>query len=673
MGNTNATTNTDTNSPPDTSVDSQELSVCSQTSVEVKVDSDFQVIDANGSICYEEKSSLQSEGSSLALSDSAMPLSFDDIAEHTPQVAENLTQVAPLSNLVARTTIYQDALPESATSFERTDSLAVCICLYFVYKFLSSFTFRPVKDTRIQLFLPVHPNPTIEDERCSYAPNEPTEDCDECASFNTDDVTHGPRGTNKTIEEDLDRVAAQMLHDLGIPVISTYADITNIALRYPEAASAILKMPLSASPLAVACALNLMALPTSPAKEYNNFTMDSFHPPVADKKSPAHTPERPNWALAPDEPTEVTQIHSEQLRPRAGKRAKNYRFIEQATPQSLIANDEMDPWCYTSDLSASLEPAEKISFPGGGEKHLNISCPKRSFLHEYPPHLDTNVVSTSTPPKIAAESVPNIIVNEFELGRSLSEWSADEAQTEGTKNICDPWGDSTIDVIRVVGAIEEEAADEWQHKPKLDSWLLPVERKGSPGQSQAGYLEVPKPAHTERRRRWNLDVDPYEDDSPSELYAFTSSGSQTPEKKSPPASHPISSTPPDRWTAKSTNDPHPLHVVSAVGGPSPPRKRSPLLEDAIKAIILEPQPSAAVPIRSPHDPPGRASPTDLAGRTPRVLSFFSNDERDEETHFRHKALGKIPEFSASSSPMAPHNDLLGQSYSHPGKGVSQVP
>ncbi|KAI0700719.1 hypothetical protein BC835DRAFT_1326028 [Cytidiella melzeri] len=86
------------------------------------------------------------------------------------------------------------------------------------------------------------------------------------------------------------RVRRGLIEPFGISAPATYADATNLATQFPEHKEAILALPLSPTRL---------------------------EPQVV------HTPSRPNWALAPDEP--CTPPAREEVGNRSGRRARGAR------------------------------------------------------------------------------------------------------------------------------------------------------------------------------------------------------------------------------------------------------------------------------------------------------------------------------------------------------------
>ncbi|KAI0650575.1 hypothetical protein C8Q79DRAFT_1006826 [Trametes meyenii] len=92
-----------------------------------------------------------------------------------------------------------------------------------------------------------------------------------------------------------------------IPTAITYADAMNLALKHPDMSSKILNEPL------VSSACHSPVRTTSPTRNSAVSFKEAGHPgppPPPDavldarlkRPAPAHTAERPNWALAPDEP-----------------------------------------------------------------------------------------------------------------------------------------------------------------------------------------------------------------------------------------------------------------------------------------------------------------------------------------------------------------------------------
>ncbi|KAK0243069.1 hypothetical protein EDD85DRAFT_786033 [Armillaria nabsnona] len=71
-------------------------------------------------------------------------------------------------------------------------------------------------------------------------------------------------------------------HYVQLPILSSYADATNFAARFPELASEVLSRPLRTVPISGFANVEQSALETG-------------HP-----KMPEHTADRPNWALAPE-------------------------------------------------------------------------------------------------------------------------------------------------------------------------------------------------------------------------------------------------------------------------------------------------------------------------------------------------------------------------------------
>ncbi|KAJ7068541.1 hypothetical protein C8F01DRAFT_1118485 [Mycena amicta] len=130
-------------------------------------------------------------------------------------------------------------------------------------------------------------------------------------SFNTSfDTSFGPvasspkRALEKTTyrEYEANKSTRSILMENGeaIPSPVTYADATNIATKYPELASKVLKAPLD-SP---------SGTPLHARRELQPEEFDSSNVSVLAEKAvaaqaqavvPVHTPDRPNWALAPEQ------------------------------------------------------------------------------------------------------------------------------------------------------------------------------------------------------------------------------------------------------------------------------------------------------------------------------------------------------------------------------------
>ncbi|KAI0677385.1 hypothetical protein C8Q78DRAFT_86641 [Trametes maxima] len=98
----------------------------------------------------------------------------------------------------------------------------------------------------------------------------------------------------------------------GIPTAVTYADAMNLALKHPDMSARILNEPLAStctsacpSPARTASPIcgSAFSVKKADCSEPDSAPLPKTTPNVELKKqAPAHTAERPNWALAPDEP-----------------------------------------------------------------------------------------------------------------------------------------------------------------------------------------------------------------------------------------------------------------------------------------------------------------------------------------------------------------------------------
>ncbi|KAJ3783200.1 hypothetical protein GGU10DRAFT_389265 [Lentinula aff. detonsa] len=107
-------------------------------------------------------------------------------------------------------------------------------------------------------------------------------------SLQFSDIVSSANGDTKTLSDDPEALSSTLLN----MSIRTYADATNIANLYPELAPTVLTMPLSRKSV---------SLPEPPRKEIKIQTVLS-HP---SNNMPAHTSEKPNWAVAPNPATDV--------------------------------------------------------------------------------------------------------------------------------------------------------------------------------------------------------------------------------------------------------------------------------------------------------------------------------------------------------------------------------
>ncbi|KAJ3992804.1 hypothetical protein F5050DRAFT_1811122 [Lentinula boryana] len=102
-------------------------------------------------------------------------------------------------------------------------------------------------------------------------------------SLQFSDIVSSANGDTKTLSDDPEALSSALLS----MSIKTYADATNIANLYPELAPTVLTMPLSRKSV---------SLPEPPRREIKIQTFLS-HP---SNSMPAHTSEKPNWAVAPN-------------------------------------------------------------------------------------------------------------------------------------------------------------------------------------------------------------------------------------------------------------------------------------------------------------------------------------------------------------------------------------
>ncbi|KZT29252.1 hypothetical protein NEOLEDRAFT_1166791 [Neolentinus lepideus HHB14362 ss-1] len=104
-------------------------------------------------------------------------------------------------------------------------------------------------------------------------------------------------------DESLDRAAASdialdFLRSNNIPHPTTYAEATNLADRFPQHNLAILSLPIRHSRQSQPWATSKSFVKNIASHQKGN--AEDRRP--LNRRGPAHTPERPNWALAPDEP-----------------------------------------------------------------------------------------------------------------------------------------------------------------------------------------------------------------------------------------------------------------------------------------------------------------------------------------------------------------------------------
>ncbi|KAI0775951.1 hypothetical protein BD413DRAFT_256748 [Trametes elegans] len=107
-----------------------------------------------------------------------------------------------------------------------------------------------------------------------------------------------------------------------VPAPSTYAEATNLALQYPQLSSKLLNEPLASAcpshcptPVRSASPVRRSTHASPTRATLTKVASPSDMTPTGSPKKPAHTADRPNWALAPDEPT------TRQGRPRERARA----------------------------------------------------------------------------------------------------------------------------------------------------------------------------------------------------------------------------------------------------------------------------------------------------------------------------------------------------------------
>ncbi|KAF7332294.1 hypothetical protein MKEN_00110600 [Mycena kentingensis (nom. inval.)] len=154
-------------------------------------------------------------------------------------------------------------------------------------------------------------------------------------SVNTSFATSSPQ---QTFDETF-QFESSFLIDNAIAPPTTYADATNIASKYPALASKVLKEPL-ASPVRTIRELDTSldgnrsteSVPASPAIASPVVVPSPMISP--------HTPDRPNWALAPDEQLQERSYARRDNRERGRNRDNNHY----APPQ-----EEDNKWAYAGD------------------------------------------------------------------------------------------------------------------------------------------------------------------------------------------------------------------------------------------------------------------------------------------------------------------------------------
>ncbi|TFK43757.1 hypothetical protein BDQ12DRAFT_731741 [Crucibulum laeve] len=179
-----------------------------------------------------------------------------------------------------------------------------------------------------------------------------------------------------------------------LPVIATYADATNLAMRFPQLAFEVLNRPLLSS-------YNVEKKEPEPEVESTPMTLSPMvapaPPPV---KVPAHTPGKPNWALAPeDEPCLPAAAQFTRgggyKRGRGTQRANNYRQ-SRTNPTCFPEFQVKDYEAYTSDPTGvqGLETFEAYAVAPGAARASTVVEPVWSRCDNI--HPDSNHAETYT-------------------------------------------------------------------------------------------------------------------------------------------------------------------------------------------------------------------------------------------------------------------------------------
>ncbi|KZT06431.1 uncharacterized protein LAESUDRAFT_177470 [Laetiporus sulphureus 93-53] len=95
------------------------------------------------------------------------------------------------------------------------------------------------------------------------------------------------------------RVEEHTIEPLGLPLPSTYAEATNLAMKYPEIADQILKLPLSTTHSDESDAIKTGRDASTNSHSTSPDRLEDESRGRA--RGPTHTTERPNWALAPND------------------------------------------------------------------------------------------------------------------------------------------------------------------------------------------------------------------------------------------------------------------------------------------------------------------------------------------------------------------------------------
>ncbi|KAJ6538563.1 hypothetical protein DFH09DRAFT_1177233 [Mycena vulgaris] len=311
----------------------------------------------------------------------------------------------------------------------------------------------------------------------------------------------------------------------------TYADATNIATKYPELADRVLN-----EPLATPVQTNIMLQPDEAEQFYSpHEAPTSTLPAEPTPAMPDHTPDHPNWALAPDDPESdyysprpPRRDRRESTRHQSSGYAQNQNEFDdrressrrQSSGYTQNQNEFDDQWQSSQGHgdSSQRNASQRYSGPPRGydekEDYKNaVNGPSRrgwsqepsnsanDRSHDAPPHLrgnDSHDQSYRLPTRPSGPRMDsmNVAAPVEESAPAVDEWTSTH----------DPWAPAAEQPAETPQSstrpgFNSEAVDEWM--PKHDAWAVPAEQpkteaRGVQGPPSSQSFHLPTVPETDR-------------------------------------------------------------------------------------------------------------------------------------------------------------------------------
>ncbi|KAJ7129412.1 hypothetical protein C8R44DRAFT_77303 [Mycena epipterygia] len=280
----------------------------------------------------------------------------------------------------------------------------------------------------------------------------------------------------------------------------TYADAANIAAKYPELATKVLN-----EPLATPVQTNIMLEPEEEAEHYFTPQTNDISLPLESGEPvpamPAHTPDRPNWALAPvDSEPEYREFRPRRDRGEYGRRPSSGYQQNQ--------NEFDDAWQYgRGDRShgdrSHQNSSQHHSGQGRGydeqEDYNNArNGPNRRGWsqepshgandrnHDLPPHMranDSHDQSYRLPTRPSETRMDS-----FSAAARVEESVEPVEPVDGWTPTHDAWA-PTAEQPAETRQVPEATVDEWA--PKHDAWAAPAEQPAAEGRGVTHSQDLP--------------------------------------------------------------------------------------------------------------------------------------------------------------------------------------